>query len=678
MECVTSAHFAILWNGRPSLDIYPSRGLRQGDPISPYLFVIIMERLTRTINREVSTRNWDPIVLSRGGPTLSHLLFADDVLIMAQANVTTAKTVNKVLHAFAEEAGLAINLKRISRRLPPWRAKFLNKAARTTLARSVLSTIPVYFMQIAWFPEKTCQQIDSIIKRFIWKDRDGRGLHLVKWQTVATPRRLGGLGLRQTRQMNIAMLGKKVSEYIEGTPSLWVVALSDRFGRGYEGIKRSKTRSSSVWSALRRCFSIIANGFTYRLGNGETNFWEGIYLQGKPIKCLVYYVHISDSDKSCRQLIVNGRFDLQSLHTSFPDHIIKALTDARNIYLHPSVPDRWCWSVGSSGKYSVATCYDWLLQQGADTKTTWKKIWRPDVPEKINIFCWLIGHWSLPTKELRQRRHLDSTGACTICGDGTETWVHMFFECPWTAQVWAGLIHYGFPYRLAHTTPLDSQALDFIVHAPAGLRFALWFMWVERNNKVFGKPSKSPYAVVRDILSFFQWWRETRRRADMLMYGASQDSFSKTVTWNPYFCTGMILYTDGSSMGNPGQSCFGAVLRNHEGVWIEGISGNIGISDNSLAEVVAILEGLNLAVARRCTTLTCLLRLARGSPADSKGIRSKSCYGRAAHEHHGQDQLDWECAVFPHMERGKFCCRYLGSERSQGRSILYDLGFSPG
>ncbi|CAA0812017.1 Unknown protein [Striga hermonthica] len=182
MECVTSAHFAILWNGRPSVDIYPSRGLRQGDPLSPYLFVIVMERLTRTINREVSARNWDPIVLSRGGPVLSHLLFADDVILMAQANVATVQTVNTVLKAFTEEAGLAINLNKsqiifsaatperkrnrichqlsipstesfenylgfpiiagrrklshfefiiehISRRLPPWRAKFLNKAA---------------------------------------------------------------------------------------------------------------------------------------------------------------------------------------------------------------------------------------------------------------------------------------------------------------------------------------------------------------------------------------------------------------------------------------------------------------------------------------------------------------------------------------------------------------------
>ncbi|CAA0832893.1 Unknown protein [Striga hermonthica] len=186
-----------------------------------------------------------------------------------------------------------------------------------------------------------------------------------------------------------------------------------------------------------------------------------------------------------------------------------------------------------------------------------------------------------------------------------ENWVHMFFECSWTAPVWAGLIYHGFPHRLAHTIPLDSQAFDFIVHAPTGLRFALWFLWVERNNRVFGKPSSSPYTVVRDILTFFKWWQETRRRANRLMDGARRDSSSRTVTWNPYYCKGMILHTDGSSLGNPGPSGFGVVLRTHEGAWIEGISGNIGIGDNSLAEVVAILEGLNLALARRCTTLTC-------------------------------------------------------------------------
>ncbi|CAA0827813.1 Unknown protein [Striga hermonthica] len=184
-----------------------------------------------------------------------------------------------------------------------------------------------------------------------------------------------------------------------------------------------------------------------------------------------------------------------------------------------------------------------------------------------------------------------------------ETWAHILFECPWTFQVWARLVDCSFPYRLAYSIPRDSQALEFIAHAPAGMRFALWFMWRERNNRVFENNPNSPFVVVKEIISFFQWWQDTRLRADRFKVGASHVNMPKAVTWNPFHCTVMILHTDGSSMGNLGPSGFGAVLRNHEGVWIEGISGNIGIADNTLAEVIAILEGL--AVVRRCTSLTC-------------------------------------------------------------------------
>ncbi|CAA0805823.1 Unknown protein [Striga hermonthica] len=186
-----------------------------------------------------------------------------------------------------------------------------------------------------------------------------------------------------------------------------------------------------------------------------------------------------------------------------------------------------------------------------------------------------MGHRALPTKELRHRRHLDMTGTCLICGDGMETWAHIFFECSWTSQVWARLVHCGFPYRLAYSIPRDSQVLEFIAQAPAVLRFALWFMWRERNNRVFGNNPNSPFGVAKEILAFFQWWQDTRRRANRFKVGASRVNLQKTVTWNPFHRTGIILHTDGSSMGNPGPSGFGAVLRNHEGEWIEGISGNI-------------------------------------------------------------------------------------------------------
>lgn len=88
MKCISSSSFFILWDGGKSEKTFPSRGLHQGDPLSPYLFVIYMERLSDIITDAVDTGEWIPIKAGRGGPAISHLLFADDQLFFAEASVS--------------------------------------------------------------------------------------------------------------------------------------------------------------------------------------------------------------------------------------------------------------------------------------------------------------------------------------------------------------------------------------------------------------------------------------------------------------------------------------------------------------------------------------------------------------------------------------------------------------
>lgn len=76
MECITTASFQVLWNGEPSDKIIPSKGIRQGDPLLPYIFVLCLERLSQMINLEVTTKNWNPITVGKNGIQASHLLFA--------------------------------------------------------------------------------------------------------------------------------------------------------------------------------------------------------------------------------------------------------------------------------------------------------------------------------------------------------------------------------------------------------------------------------------------------------------------------------------------------------------------------------------------------------------------------------------------------------------------------
>lgn len=82
MFCLESSKMAMLWNGE-KLDSFKSqRGLRKGDPLSPYLFVLCMERLGHLIDREVRKGSWKPIKAGRNSPGISHLFFADDLFFL--------------------------------------------------------------------------------------------------------------------------------------------------------------------------------------------------------------------------------------------------------------------------------------------------------------------------------------------------------------------------------------------------------------------------------------------------------------------------------------------------------------------------------------------------------------------------------------------------------------------
>lgn len=112
MFCVSCPTFTILWNGGKLPSFAPRRGLRQGDPLSPYLFVMCMEKLSLLIQKKVDQRQWQPLSCSRGGPKVSHLLFADDVLLFTKANISQARVVSSTLKEFCRVSGLKILLNR--------------------------------------------------------------------------------------------------------------------------------------------------------------------------------------------------------------------------------------------------------------------------------------------------------------------------------------------------------------------------------------------------------------------------------------------------------------------------------------------------------------------------------------------------------------------------------------
>ena len=100
MSCISNTSTAILFNGNKLDSFQPSRGIRQGDSISPYIFLLCIEFLGAQINSMCENNRWDKIKASKNGPSFSHVFFADDFMLFTKANAKNCEAIVEVLDTF--------------------------------------------------------------------------------------------------------------------------------------------------------------------------------------------------------------------------------------------------------------------------------------------------------------------------------------------------------------------------------------------------------------------------------------------------------------------------------------------------------------------------------------------------------------------------------------------------
>ena len=140
MKCVTSVSYSILINGRPSTRFKPQRGIRQGDPLSPYLFILYANVFSALISKAQLDNQIHGVKIAPGALEISHLSFADDSLILCKANKSEASTIHLIISTYQEASGQLVNLDKSELLF----SKYVNQQAKT----EVMSCLPMQVVTV--------------------------------------------------------------------------------------------------------------------------------------------------------------------------------------------------------------------------------------------------------------------------------------------------------------------------------------------------------------------------------------------------------------------------------------------------------------------------------------------------------------------------------------------------
>jgi ribonuclease HI len=725
MYCVTSSSLTILWNGRRLPSFSPTRGLRQGDPLSPYLFVLCMEFLSHYIIRNIDDGLWKPVRLSRNGPPLSHLFFADDVLLFAKATKSQALTIDSTLKRFADLSGLKVNAskskvffssntrrgkissivtstginrtlslekylgfpmmhgrlqrrdfafleEKISRSLASWKNKLLNKAGRLTLVKSVLNSIPNYYMQVAWLPQTTCDFIDRTTRNFLWKGSSNKGIHLVGWDKITKPKKLGGLGIRKAREANTSLLGKLVWNIHKNNEALWVQTIKHKYLKDDVLLNIAKKPGSVTWNAIFKALSALKEGYQFRLGNGNSSFWFTDWSGSGILANHVLYVDIHDLEMRVRDVYIDDNWNFSLLYTNLPVEM-KDMLNSLTINLNSSVNDCHTWKGSLNGTYTARDGYYWLNRNSftADTTNTgsWSWIWQTPAPEKIKFFLWTVVHNSLPTCDMLTHRGILQSNLCPRCNNHVETTLHCLRDCDFNQSIWKSIgfsdqhfFHGDTPYTWLRFGLGCSTVFLFLA--------AVWWIWRARNSICIDNEMVPLYTLKLRITEYAHLLQNC-----FLQH--HKESAPKLVRWNALGGTGMILNVDGSSIGNPGISGYGGTIRNADGAWIHGFFGNLGVSNILHAELMAIFKGLQLAWELNIRNLWCYSDSVTALKLISEPVDEWHHYAAIIRNIKEILNRNWHVVILHTYREGNACADFLAKHGARNNRGFTSIAIPP-
>ncbi|XP_023641325.1 uncharacterized protein LOC111831438 [Capsella rubella] len=499
MQCISTVSYSFLLNGAAQGSVVPQRGIRQGDPLSPYIFILCSEVLSGLCTKAQMDGTLPGLRVAMNSPRINHLLFADDTMFFCRSDAQSCKTLLHILKVYETASGQKINKEKsaitfssktgehiklqaqrilgiqrvgglgkylglpemfgrkkrdlfnqiidnIRQRALSWSSRFLSIAGKAIMLKSVLAAMPTYTMSCFKLPGSLCNRIQSALTRFWWdSSAENKKMSWIAWSKMTKSKRDGGLGFRDITAFNDALLAKISWRLLTKPSCLLARILLGKYCPSNPFLSCSVPASASHgWRGICIGRDLISSQLGRAIGSGiTTSVWYDPWISLTSPVVPMGPVPEKSQNLKVSELIcpISKEWDKAKISLILPQYEQDILS------LRPSklgAEDKYIWLPTKTGEYSAKSGYHEASKEDSTNLQpiprsedfNWlKEIWNIRCSPKVKFLLWKAMRNAIPSGKNLKDRGINREAVCPHCGED-ESNLHLFFHCTFARKIW--------------------------------------------------------------------------------------------------------------------------------------------------------------------------------------------------------------------------------------------------
>ncbi|XP_049414633.1 uncharacterized protein LOC125877356 [Solanum stenotomum] len=538
---VANNWYSVLVNGQAHGFFHSTRGVKQWDPLSPALFILSAEVLTKALNQLYYNYEFKSFGLPKWSDQLNHLAYANDTIIFTSVDKKSLQLIMDTLQLYEAQSCQLINkgkslfymfnktaqaivqevedttgfmrgsfpltylgcpighakkkkvhyselIKKIQCKLQVWKGRLLSFGGKAVLINHVLQSIPIYLLSVVCPPKCVIHDIHRIFAKFLWNSKEeGRAKHWIAWNDICLPKEEGGLGFRSLFDVTKALFAKLWWKF-RTTNTMWSNFIWNKYCKRHRPQVVEWRGGSQVWKLMLQARDFMDQEIWWEPRNGQCSVWFDNWTQ---LGALHYYLPINHDHgqlEEVQQLMLVEGWNNNLLHENLSEEVSNHITSNLGRIQRSDESDKAWWMPTGTGKFSVGSAWE-LMRRKNDRVDKIMYIWEKGLPFKISFLLWRLWHMRIPIGEVLVRMRIVNSVKCCSCNNNAEeTCDHLFIQCPTTYCLWrhfaeaAGIqgpmVQLRQVIRLWWEAECGSKLKPMLHVVPI---FIIWQLWKRRN-----------------------------------------------------------------------------------------------------------------------------------------------------------------------------------------------------